>query len=86
VATACPGAARDLVVCPTSDLKNAIQILARFEHAEPGGKILLLACDGCGYRSMDQAAQAGMMWPIGVMPLWVVCGGRSTRSSSCRPS
>ncbi len=74
--TACPAAARDLVVCPTSYLKKAVEILAGFSYAEPGGKVLLMACDGCGYRGLDKAAEAGLAWPVGIMPLWVVCGGQ----------
>jgi len=74
--TACPSAARDLVACPTSYLESAVDILARFSHAERGRKILLIACSGCGYRGLDKAAEAGLTWPVGIMPLQVVCGGQ----------
>jgi heterodisulfide reductase subunit A-like polyferredoxin/coenzyme F420-reducing hydrogenase delta subunit len=74
--TACPAGARDLAVCPTSYLFAAVDILSRFQ---PGGlepRILALACDGCGYRALDQAAELGETWPVGILPLWVVCGGQ----------
>jgi coenzyme F420-reducing hydrogenase delta subunit/NAD-dependent dihydropyrimidine dehydrogenase PreA subunit len=74
--TACPAAARDLAVCPSSYLSEAIRILAEFAPPPASPRVLLLSCDGCGYRNMDKAAEAGAVWPIGVMPLWVVCGGQ----------
>ncbi len=74
--TACPAGARDLVVCPSTYLFNAVDILSRFEHAGEGKKILAIACDGCGYRCMDRAGEQGLKWPVGIMPLWVVCGGQ----------
>jgi len=74
--TACPAGARDLAVCPTSYLFTAVDILSRFQLAGPGGKVLAIACDGCGYRCLDHAAAEGASWPVGVLPLWVVCGGQ----------
>jgi heterodisulfide reductase subunit A-like polyferredoxin/coenzyme F420-reducing hydrogenase delta subunit len=74
--TACPAGARDLVICPTTYLFNAVDILSSFQHSGPGKKILAIACDGCGYRCLDRAGEQGLSWPVGIMPLWVVCGGQ----------
>jgi coenzyme F420-reducing hydrogenase delta subunit len=53
-----------------------VDILSSFQHAGAGKKILAIACDGCGYRCMDRAGEQGLGWPVGIMPLWVVCGGQ----------
>lgn len=72
--TACPADARDLVSTPSNYLYNAVQILSRFRAK--GKSVLLIACEGCGYRCLDSAAEAGLKWPIEIMPLKVICGGQ----------
>lgn len=71
--TACPTDARDLATTPNAYLFGSIDIFARLQ-AET--KLLLIACEGCGYRCLDSAAAAGSDWPVGVLPLKVVCGGQ----------
>jgi F420-non-reducing hydrogenase iron-sulfur subunit len=71
--TACPTEARDLATTPNAFLFGSIDIFAQLQTEI---KILLIACEGCGYRCIDSAAVAGNSWPIGVLPLKVVCGGQ----------
>lgn len=71
--TACPTDARDLATTPNAFLFGTIDIFAQLQS---GVKLLLIACEGCGYRCLDSAAQAGHHWPLGVIPLRVVCGGQ----------
>jgi heterodisulfide reductase subunit A-like polyferredoxin/coenzyme F420-reducing hydrogenase delta subunit len=71
--TACPTDARDLVTSPNNALFGAIDIFAQFPT---GPKVLLIACEGCGYRCLNSGAEAGQSWPVGVMALKVVCGGQ----------
>jgi coenzyme F420-reducing hydrogenase delta subunit/Pyruvate/2-oxoacid:ferredoxin oxidoreductase delta subunit len=74
--TACPAGARDLVSCPSSYLSSAVTTLAQFKPAPGEKKMLLMACDGCGYLCLNRASEAGLTWPVSVMPLHVVCGGQ----------
>jgi coenzyme F420-reducing hydrogenase delta subunit/NAD-dependent dihydropyrimidine dehydrogenase PreA subunit len=74
--TACPAGARDLVVCPSEYLSRAIDILAGFSTAPGEKKVLLMACEACGYVCLDRAAEDGHAWPVAVMPVKVVCGGQ----------
>jgi heterodisulfide reductase subunit A-like polyferredoxin/coenzyme F420-reducing hydrogenase delta subunit len=74
--TACPSGARDLEVCSSEYLSQAIDILAGFKGAPGEKKVLLMACEGCGYVCLDRAADEGQAWPVAVMPLKVVCGGQ----------
>ena len=74
--TACPAGARDLITSPTSYLFEAITTYARFKPDADNPRVLLMACEGCGYESLDKAAQNGLKWPVAVMPLAVVCGGQ----------
>ncbi len=74
--TVCPSDARDLVVCPSQYLFKAVSILSEFQLKSNTPRVLLIACDGCGYRCLDRAARMGLTWPVGILPLWVVCGGR----------
>jgi coenzyme F420-reducing hydrogenase delta subunit/Pyruvate/2-oxoacid:ferredoxin oxidoreductase delta subunit len=71
--TACPTDARDLISSPNNALFGSIDIFAQFQS---GAKILLIACEGCGYRCLNNGAESGLAWPIGVIPLKVVCGGQ----------
>ncbi|MDT8422251.1 MAG: hydrogenase iron-sulfur subunit [Desulfuromonadales bacterium] len=71
--TACPTDARDLVASPHNALFGAIDIFSQFQS---GPKVLLIACEGCGYRCLNNGAESGATWPVGVMPLRVVCGGQ----------
>jgi heterodisulfide reductase subunit A-like polyferredoxin/coenzyme F420-reducing hydrogenase delta subunit len=71
--TACPTDARDLVATPNSYLFGSIDI---FSQLQAKTKILLIACEGCGYRCLDSGANLGQSWPIGVVPMKVVCGGQ----------
>ncbi len=54
--TACPTDARDLATTPNAFLFSTIDI---FSQLQAGIKILLIACEGCGYRCLDSAAIAG---------------------------
>lgn len=74
--TACPAGARDLVTAPNVYLFNAVDILSQFKPEGDKPLVLLLACEGCGYESLDRCSQEGMTWPVGIMPLAVVCGGQ----------
>jgi heterodisulfide reductase subunit A-like polyferredoxin/coenzyme F420-reducing hydrogenase delta subunit len=74
--TACPAGARDLVTSPNAYMFNAVDILGRFKPEGDKPLVLLLACEGCGYESLDKSSQDGMTWPVGIMPLAVVCGGQ----------
>jgi heterodisulfide reductase subunit A-like polyferredoxin/coenzyme F420-reducing hydrogenase delta subunit len=74
--TACPAGARDLVVAPSDYLFEAISIFSRFQPDTDKPSILLMACEGCGYESLDKAGRNGLKWPVSVMPLSVVCGGQ----------
>ncbi|MCP3953032.1 MAG: hydrogenase iron-sulfur subunit [Desulfobacterales bacterium] len=74
--TACPAGARDLVTSPSAYLFNAVDILGRFKPEGDKPLVLLLACEGCGYESLDRSSQEGLTWPVGMMPLSVVCGGQ----------
>jgi len=74
--TACPAGARDLIVSPTEYLFNSVDILSRFKPEDDKPLMLALACEGCGYENLDQASQNGLTWPVGIMPLSVVCGGQ----------
>lgn len=72
--TSCPTGARDLLTYPLSYLLKAVEILAEFgEKGEP--KILALLCEGCGYKSIDEAAKANMEYSPNILPLGVRCGG-----------
>jgi len=72
--TSCPTGARDLLTYPLAYLLKAVEILAEFgEKGEP--KILALLCEGCGYKSVDDAAQANMEYSPNILPLGVRCGG-----------
>jgi coenzyme F420-reducing hydrogenase delta subunit/NAD-dependent dihydropyrimidine dehydrogenase PreA subunit len=74
--TACPSGARDLEVCPSEYLSRAIDILAGFKAAPGEKRVLIMACEGCGYVCLDRAADEGQAWPVAAMPLKVVCGGQ----------
>ncbi|MDM8535937.1 hydrogenase iron-sulfur subunit [Desulfobacterales bacterium HSG17] len=74
--TACPADARDLVAYPSSYLFKAVDILSKFSSDNNDPKMLVMACDGCGYRCLDDAGAAGYTWPVSVMPLKLVCGGQ----------
>ncbi|MCP4110323.1 MAG: hydrogenase iron-sulfur subunit [Desulfobacteraceae bacterium] len=74
--TVCPADARDLSTCPSKYLFEAVNILSKFKPRGNAPLMLLLACNGCGYQALDEASQTGVTWPVGVMPLWVVCGGQ----------
>jgi coenzyme F420-reducing hydrogenase delta subunit/NAD-dependent dihydropyrimidine dehydrogenase PreA subunit len=73
---ACPADARDLVISPSRYLFNAVEILSRFKPENNLPRMLVIACEGCGYRCLDRAGEEGMTWPVGAMPLSVVCGGQ----------
>lgn len=73
--SACPTGARDQLSAPTRFLISAIQILSRYQPPD-GIKVLYLACEGCGYASLDYAGRMGLEYPTGVLPLGVKCGGR----------
>jgi heterodisulfide reductase subunit A-like polyferredoxin/coenzyme F420-reducing hydrogenase delta subunit len=73
---ACPADARDLITYPSRFLFNAVEILARFQPRDNAPRMLLLACEGCGYRCLDSAGESGLTWPMGIMPLKVACGGQ----------
>lgn len=74
--TACPADARDLVNSPNKSLFSAIEVLSQFNAGPGNPRMLLLACEGCGYRCLNSAAEEGLTWPVGVMPLQVICGGQ----------
>jgi len=74
--TACPASARELVSMPSGYLSKAVEIMARYAPAGGGKKVLFVGCEGCGYSCLDRAAEAGLTWPVTVMPLRVVCGGQ----------
>jgi coenzyme F420-reducing hydrogenase delta subunit/NAD-dependent dihydropyrimidine dehydrogenase PreA subunit len=74
--TACPSGARDLDTCSSEYLSEAIDILAGFKTTPGEKKVLLMACEGCGYVCLDRAAEEGQAWPVAAMPLKVVCGGQ----------
>jgi len=74
--TACPSGARNLDTCSSEYLSEAIDILAGFKTAPGEKKVLLMACEGCGYVCLDRAAEEGQAWPVAAMPLKVVCGGQ----------
>jgi len=74
--TACPADARDLVAYPSSYLYKAVDILSSFSSEKNDPKMLVMACEGCGYRCLDDAGAAGYTWPVSVMPLKLVCGGQ----------
>lgn len=74
--TACPANARDLVSNPNQALFKAVDIFAGFAKGQPIRRVLFLACEGCGYRCLDNAAEGGHTWPIGLMPLRAACGGQ----------
>ena len=74
--TACPAGARELVVSPSEYMFRAVNILAGFRTETDRPLVLLLACEGCGYESLDSASLEGKKWPLEVMPLSVVCGGQ----------
>lgn len=71
--TACPAGARDLSTYPTDYLFAAIDILSKFDWPT---KVLYLACEGCGYRSLDVVGAKGGEYSPGVLPLMVRCGAR----------
>lgn len=74
--TACPAEARDLIVCPSAYMYGAVDILSKFKSGTKEPAMLVLACEGCGYRCLDNGAAAGLKWPVGLMPLRTVCGGQ----------
>lgn len=73
--SACPTGARDQVSASTGYLLSAINILS--SYTPPNGiKLLYIACEGCGYQSLDHAGRIGIEYPTSVMPLSVRCAGR----------
>lgn len=74
--TACPAEARDLVSIPNLYLFNAIDILAGYGRGTDEHTMLLIGCEGCGYRCLNNAGETGLTWPTGILPLMVVCGGQ----------
>ncbi len=73
--SACPTGARDQVSAPTRYLISAIKILSQYQPPN-GIKVLYLACEGCGYPSLDYAGKMGIEYPTSVLPLSVRCAGR----------
>lgn len=73
--SACPTGARDQISAPTKYLTSAIKILSQYQPPN-GIKVLYLACEGCGYPSLDYAGRMGVEYPTSVLPLGVRCGGR----------
>lgn len=73
--SACPTGARDQISAPTKYLISAIKILAQYQPSN-NVKILYLACEGCGYPSLDYAGKMGVEYPTSVLPLSVRCAGR----------
>ncbi|MDA8082153.1 MAG: hydrogenase iron-sulfur subunit [Nitrospiraceae bacterium] len=73
--SACPTGARDQVSATTKYLMSAIGILSGYEPPN-GIKVLYLACEGCGYPSLDYAGKEGIEYATSVMPLSVKCAGR----------
>ncbi len=73
--SACPTGARDQVSATTKYLLSAIGILSRYQPPN-GIKVLYLACEGCGYPSLDYAGKEGIEYATSVMPLSVKCAGR----------
>ncbi|MDP3111721.1 MAG: hydrogenase iron-sulfur subunit [Thermodesulfovibrionales bacterium] len=73
--SACPTGARDQISAPTKYLISAIKILAQYQPPN-GIKVLYLACEGCGYPSLDYAGKMGIEYPTSVLPLSVRCAGR----------
>ncbi len=72
--SACPSGARDLIMYPNKYYSKGIDVLSRFETDEP--KILVFACNGCGYPAVDQSAQIGESYPPNVLVIRVPCAGR----------
>lgn len=73
--SACPTGARDQVSATTRYLISAIRILSEYKNTE-GPKILFIACEGCGYPSLDYAGRMGIEYPPSLLPLAVKCAGR----------
>lgn len=73
--SACPTGAREQISTSTKYLTSAIKILSAYEPPN-GIKLLYLACEGCGYPSLDYAGKIGIEYPTSVMPLSVKCAGR----------
>lgn len=73
--SACPTGARDQVSANTKYYLSAISKLSGYEPPN-GIKILYIACEGCGYSSLDHAGTMGLEYPTSVMPLSVGCAGR----------
>jgi F420-non-reducing hydrogenase iron-sulfur subunit len=73
--SACPTGARDQVSATTKYLISAIKILSSYNAAE-GPKVLFIACEGCGYPSLDFAGESGIEYPANLLPLSVRCAGR----------
>lgn len=73
--SACPTGARDQVSATTAYLISAIKILSQYQPPN-NIKILYLACEGCGYPSLDYAGRMGIEYPTSVLPLMVRCAGR----------
>lgn len=73
--SACPTGARDQVSATTKYLINAIKILSAYQNGS-SPKILFIACEGCGYPSLDYAGKMGIEYPPGLLPLAVRCAGR----------
>lgn len=73
--SACPTGARDQVSATTKYLISAIKILSTY-NVSKDPKILFLACEGCGYPSLDYAGKIGVEYTTNLMPLSVRCAGR----------
>jgi len=73
--SACPTGARNQISAPTRYLISAVKLLSQYQ---PPNRIrlLYLACEGCGYPSLDYAGKMGVEYPTSVMPLGVRCAGR----------
>ncbi|MGM5487776.1 MAG: FAD-dependent oxidoreductase [Nanobdellota archaeon] len=72
--SACPSGARDLIMYPNDYYSKGIDILSKFDTDDP--RILVFACNGCGYPAADQAAQIGGAYPPNVLIIRVPCAGR----------
>ncbi|MEW6108786.1 MAG: hydrogenase iron-sulfur subunit [Nitrospirota bacterium] len=73
--SACPTGARDQVSATTKYLISAIKILSSYSSGN-SPKILFIACEGCGYPSLDYAGKIGVEYTSNLLPLSVRCAGR----------
>ncbi len=72
--TACPSGARDLPLFSTEFYLRAIEQTATIDVSRP--KILGFYCEGCGQPAFDDAANKGLQYHPGLLPIAVPCAAR----------